>query len=54
MLVRVTKEEYFIGRELEQNPELLDILKNVCKMSELEQMCFNGFLEYILKKDQRD
>ena len=56
MLVRVTEEVYEIGTVLEQEPWLKEVMENVLKMDVIEQMCFSGFLEYLLKmgysKDQ--
>ena len=53
-MVRVTEEVYFIGRELEQNSELLEIIKNVRKMDEIGQLCFRVFLEYLLRSEKHD
>ncbi len=53
-MVRVTEEVYFIGRELEQNSELLEIIKNVRKMDEIGQLCFRVFLEYLLRSGKHD
>ena len=53
-MVRVTEEVYLIGRELEQNPVLLEAIKNVRKMDEIGQLCFRVFLEYLLRSEKHN
>ena len=54
MLVRVSREEYEIGKVLVDNPEIMQIMKNARKLDKTDLISLIGLCRYWVDRKQEN